>query len=143
MPPHFIKSAPIPQGESPDKAETGLPQASPAEGVVERVGAAMMRVDRDLQNHRTDDEIRTLARAAIEAMQGGWQPIETCPRGLPGFLACNAEEYDCIEWLICHSWDDKEHRFLNQNSGNYSRSNYWTHWHPLPSAPAALSEKGA
>ena len=68
-----------------------------------------------------------------------WQPIETCPRGLPGFLACNGDEYDGIEWLICHNWDDEKHRFLSQNSGNYSRHDWWTHWMPLPEAPAHLS----
>ena len=64
-----------------------------------------------------------------------WQPIETAPKGRPGFLACNAEEFDSIEWLVDPGAGDK---FLNVNSSNYTEKRHWTHWMLLPGPPSKL-----
>ena len=61
----------------------------------------------------------------------GWQPIDSAPKGAPGFLACNAAEYDYIEWLL----DNGEDRLFNVNSLNYTKREPWTHWMPLPAPP--------
>lgn len=82
------------------------------------------------------------ALRAIEAAlrsQGDWRPIETAPFQGMGFLACSAEDYDTIEWLVWQSKEDEKHKFFNMNSGNYTNAKHWTHWRPLPAPPGALA----
>lgn len=60
-----------------------------------------------------------------------WQPIETAPKGLPGFLALG-DDGGSIEWLVDHGWDGK---FYNHNSANMTAKKHWSHWIPLPEPP--------
>ena len=64
-----------------------------------------------------------------------WQPIETAPKGRPGFLATD-DEMSCIEWLVAET-DAGD--FFNQNSGNYTKRKFWDFWRPLPEAPNGQS----
>ena len=65
-----------------------------------------------------------------------WQPIETAPKNRE-FLALSCER-DHIELLIN---DEVEGKFFNQNSGNYTKKTYWSHWMEKPRLPCIQGVK--
>ena len=77
-------------------------------------------------------KVITKARLREECTElNPWQPIESAPKGRPGFQATTAD-FDRIEWLVD---DGREDRFYNQNSGNYTDKRIWSHWKELPEEP--------
>ena len=66
-----------------------------------------------------------------------WQPIEDSTTGV--YLVCStkdvAEGDYTVETMQINDASDPKHRFFNLNSGNYSRSDWWTHYMPLPDPP--------
>jgi len=59
-----------------------------------------------------------------------WQPIETMPKDGTFFLACNKDDYSCIELLMY-----KDEILFNLNSLNETDLRHWTHWMPQPEPP--------
>ena len=65
-----------------------------------------------------------------------WHPIETAPSGLNDFLLWNGERV-FLGWLSEDGWHDA----TNQDHHDEPEQPQPTHWMPLPSPPAALSEE--
>lgn len=76
------------------------------------------------------EELTKLLEEVKRQVAPEWGPIETAPKGLPGFLATDAE-WSAIEWLVDHGDID----YFNVNSGNYTERKHWTLWIPLPDSP--------
>ncbi len=69
-----------------------------------------------------------------------WQPIATAPEGAP-ILVCSVKDvedgdYTVETMSVRINSSDVKRRFFNLNSSNYSRSDWWSHWMPLPAPPA-------
>ena len=86
-----------------------------------------------LDRLQKEEENRKSIHQAIDKLKG-WNPIETAPKGAPGFLAL-CKYQDSLEWLTDDSHPD---RFFNMNSGNYTERKHWAFWKPLPEFPPEL-----
>ncbi len=71
-------------------------------------------------------------RTTLPEEQSGWQPIESAPKDGTPFLAAIGPHVEMVHRSV-QSWVITNHGMAVEPS----------HWMPLPSAPAALSEKGA
>jgi hypothetical protein len=79
-------------------------------------------------------------RAALALLRedDGWRPLDTLPPDIRHWLGTNADGWcdhgpDSIE--LCVGQPDPELGVLCQNSANYIRPGYITHWRPLPTPP--------
>lgn len=72
-----------------------------------------------------------------QPVDGPWMPIETRPKGKPGFLAIN-DDQTSIEWLI--DFGDQNY-FRNQNSGNRTLQKHWKAWRPVLLTASAQEAK--
>jgi len=111
-----------------------------ARELAEQVVSAANIVSHDGYYELDIDAVTAVLSAALTLsdQRDGWQPIETAPKGEPGFLACD-DDYDNIEWLYDNG--DKE-RFFNQNSGNYTPRRHWKYWRPRPAPPLKSPNTG-
>lgn len=122
--------------------------------LVERVVNAMWdvpipgRTIQDYTNASVMRKYRTLARAAINAMQPvGWQPIETAPKDGTRFWGKDGDDAIAMLWhsefdAFVSSW--REMTFAKRYGGgtrlHSPEKHYPTHWMPLTALPQEATQ---